>query len=226
MRRANILEAIGNTPLVEIPRMSPKDSVHIFAKLEGNNPTGSVKDRIAKYMVEKAEEEGLLTPDKTILEPTSGNTGIALAMIGRRKGYRVKVVMPENVSQERIQLLHAYGAEIELSDGRRGTNGSVLVAQEMAAKDDSYFMPYQYGNANNPLAHYETTGAEIIRDLPDVDAMWMLSVMGACWSGSPPSEDSPSGDGAVAERKTKPATATKKKSTKPKPVKAKSAAKK
>jgi cysteine synthase B len=164
----DILAAIGNTPLVEIPRLSPKPAVRIFAKLEGHNPTGSVKDRIAKAMIEAAEASGELTPDRTILEPTSGNTGISLAMIGRRKGYRVAVVIPDNVTNERRQLLELYGAEIFFSDGRRGTNGSIELAQRLA-RDPQYYMPYQYGNPANPGAHYETTGAEILRDLPEVD---------------------------------------------------------
>jgi cysteine synthase len=168
MYKKNILDAIGDTPLVEMPAFSPRPGVRLFAKLEGNNPTGSVKDRIAKYMIEQAEAEGKLIPGHIILEPTSGNTGISLALIGRRSGYRVKVVMPSNVSSERAQLLEAYGAEIFYSDGSRGTNGAIEVAQEMVAKDSSYFMPYQYGNQSNPLAHYEGTGVEIIRDLPDV----------------------------------------------------------
>jgi cysteine synthase len=169
MKKRDILETIGGTPMVEIDRMSPKKDVHIFAKLEGNNPTGSLKDRIAKFMIEKAEADGTLTSDKVILEPTSGNTGIALAFIARRKGYRIRVVMPENVSVERAQLLQAYGAEIVYSDGAKGTNGAIVVAEEMAAKDDIYFMPYQYGNDANPRAHYETTGMEILEDLPEVD---------------------------------------------------------
>lgn len=168
MRAADILGAIGHTPLVELKRFQPKDGVRIFAKLEGHNPSGSVKDRIAKYMVERAEAEGKLTPDKIVLEPTSGNTGISLAMVCRVKGYRLKVVMPENVSVERRQVLEAFGAEIVLTDGRRGTNGSIEVALKMA-EDPQYFMPYQYGNLANPLAHYETTGPEILEDLPDVD---------------------------------------------------------
>jgi len=155
--------------MVEIERMSPKKDVRIFAKLEGSNPTGSLKDRIAKYMIEQAEANGTLTHDKVILEPTSGNTGIALAFIARRKGYRIKVVMPENVSVERAQLLQAYGAEIIFSDGSKGTNGAIAVAEEMAAKDDTYFMPYQYGNEANPRAHYETTGREVLEDLPEID---------------------------------------------------------
>lgn len=169
MRNNDILETVGNTPLVEIARMSPNPEVRMFAKLEGSNPTGSVKDRIAKYMMTRAVAEGKLTPDKVILEPTSGNTGISLAFIAKRMGFRVKVVMPENVSAERTQLLEAYGAEIVFSDGAGGTNGAIVVAQEMAAKDDNYYMLYQYGNEANPLAHYETTGVEILQDLPEVD---------------------------------------------------------
>ena len=169
MKKRDILDTIGGTPMVEIERMSPKKDVHIFAKLEGNNPTGSLKDRIAKYMIERAEADGTLTHDKVILEPTSGNTGIALAFIARRKGYKIKVVMPENVSVERAQLLEAYGAEIVYSDGAKGTNGAIVVAEEMAAKDDTYFMPYQYGNEANPRAHYETTGREVLEDLPEID---------------------------------------------------------
>ncbi len=168
MLSKDIIGAIGNTPLVEIQRMSPKESVRFYAKLEGNNPTGSLKDRIAKYMLEKAESEGVLTKDKTVLESTSGNTGISLAMIARRKGYRIKIVMPENLSVERRQLLEIYGAEIVLSDGKKGTNGAIEVANELA-RDEKYFMPYQYGNSANPLAHYETTAVEILRDLPKVD---------------------------------------------------------
>jgi cysteine synthase B len=165
----DLIEAIGNTPLVELARLSPKPGVRFFAKLEGQNPTGSVKDRIAKYMIQAAEASGALTPDRVVLEPTSGNTGIALAMICRIKGYRLKVVMPESVSEERAQLLQAFGAEIVYSEGIKGTNGSIVVAQQMAAGEPSYFMPYQYGNEANPRAHYETTGPEILRDLPDVD---------------------------------------------------------
>jgi cysteine synthase B len=166
----SLLDLIGNTPMVEIPHLSPSPDVHIYAKLEGQNPTGSVKDRIAKFMIDEAERTGLLRPDKTILEPTSGNTGIALAMIGRLKGYRVKVVMPESVSAERTTLLEAYGAEIVYSEGIKGTNGSIVVAQEMVAREPGrYFMPYQYGNEMNPRAHYETTGPEILRDLPEID---------------------------------------------------------
>ena len=163
-----ILAAIGNTPMVELQRMSPKPGVRIFAKLEGQNPTGSVKDRIALKMIDQAERDGAISTNRTILEPTSGNTGISLAMVGRLKGYKVAVVMPENVSVERAQLLQAYGAEIFNSDGTLGTNGAIVVAQEMVEKHpDDYFMPYQYGNEGNPGAHYETTGQEIVETLPD-----------------------------------------------------------
>jgi [CysO sulfur-carrier protein]-thiocarboxylate-dependent cysteine synthase len=165
----DLIEAIGNTPIVEMPRMSPKPSVRLFAKLEGQNPSGSVKDRIAKYMIEDAERRGVLTKDRIVLEPTSGNTGISLAMICRIKGYRLKVVIPESVSAERTELLTAFGAEIVYSDGARGTNGSIEVAKQIAAEDPAYFMPYQYGNEMNPRAHYETTGPEILRDLPEID---------------------------------------------------------
>lgn len=170
MRAAGILEAIGNTPLVELRRISPKPTVRIFAKLEGVNPTGSLKDRIAKYMVEAAERGGALTKDKIILEPTSGNTGIALAMVARLKGYKLKVVVPDNVTVERRQLMELFGAEILYSDGSQGTNGSIKLAQQLA-EDPRYFMPYQYGNPANPLAHYETTAAEILRDCPEVDVL-------------------------------------------------------
>ena len=165
-----ILDTIGNTPTVELQRMSPKPDVRIFAKLEGSNPTGSVKDRIALKMIEMAEADGELNGSRTILEPTSGNTGISLAMIGKMKGYKVAVVMPENVSVERVQLLEAYGAEIISSDGTRGTNGSIEVAKDLIEKrPHDYIMMYQYGNAGNPGAHYETTGPEIIEAVPDVD---------------------------------------------------------
>ena len=165
----NLLALVGNTPLVEITELSPKPAVRIFAKLEGQNPTGSVKDRIAKYMVEGAEHDGRLRPGQTILEPTSGNTGIALALIGSVKGYPVKVVMPDAVTEERVQLLRAFGAEIIYSPGDLGTNGSVAMAREIAAQHPEWFMPFQYENEANPRAHYETTGPEIIADLPDLD---------------------------------------------------------
>ena len=163
----DVLQAIGNTPLVGMPRMSPKPAVRLWAKLEGNNPTGSTKDRIALAMVEAAEASGELTPDKVILEPTSGNTGIALAMVAARKGYRLTVVIPDNASEERIGLLKLFGAEIVYSEGEKGTNGSIEVARRLAA-DEKYFMPFQYGNPANPLAHENGTAAEIVRDLPTV----------------------------------------------------------
>jgi cysteine synthase B len=165
----SMLDLIGNTPLVELQKLSPSPTVRFFAKLEGQNPTGSVKDRIAKAMIEAAERDGRLTPGCTILEPTSGNTGASLAFVAKLKGYKVKVVMPDNMSPERTQLLRAYGAEIVYSEGARGTNGSIVVAQEMAAADPSLVLIYQYGNEANPAAHYETTGPEILRDLPEID---------------------------------------------------------
>jgi cysteine synthase len=167
MKAGDVLDAIGNTPLVGIQGMSPKAAVRLWAKLEGQNPTGSLKDRIALRMVEDAEARGLLTPEKVILEPTSGNTGIALALVARRKGYRLIVVMPENAGEERVRLLEMFGAEIVSSPADAGTNGSIDVARRMA-EDPRYFMPFQYGNPANPMAHYEGTGAEIIRDLPEV----------------------------------------------------------
>ena len=169
-RFSNLVEAIGYTPLVELPRLSPKPEVRIYAKLEGRNPTGSVKDRIARAMIEDAEEEGLISPGQTILEPTSGNTGIALAMVCRRKGYPLEVVLPDNVTEERIQLLRMYGAKIVFSEGTKGSNGAVEKALEMAEADASYYMPYQYGNDANPRAHYEGTAPEILEELDEVTA--------------------------------------------------------
>ncbi|MGC1852629.1 MAG: cysteine synthase family protein [Solirubrobacterales bacterium] len=168
-RFGDVVESIGNTPLVELPRLSPKPGVRIYAKLEGRNPTGSVKDRVAKSMIEAAEAEGAIEPGQTILEPTSGNTGISLAMICRRKGYPLKVVMPDNVTAERTQLLEMYGAEIAYSEGAKGSNGAVEVALEMA-EDSRYYMPYQYGNEANPLAHYNGTAVEILEELDEVAA--------------------------------------------------------
>jgi [CysO sulfur-carrier protein]-thiocarboxylate-dependent cysteine synthase len=168
-RFGDIVESIGNTPLVELPRLSPKPEVRIYAKLEGHNPTGSVKDRVAKSMIEAAEAEGAIEPGQTILEPTSGNTGISLAMICRRKGYPLKVVMPDNVTEERTQLLRMFGAEIVYSEGAKGSNGAVEVALEMA-DDPQYYMPYQYGNEANPRAHYDGTAVEILDELDDVAA--------------------------------------------------------
>jgi [CysO sulfur-carrier protein]-thiocarboxylate-dependent cysteine synthase len=166
----NVLEAIGNTPVVELPRLTPKPEVRLWAKLEGRNPTGSVKDRVAKAMIDDAEARGLIAPGQTILEPTSGNTGISLGMICRRKGYPLKVVMPDNVTEERTALLRMYGAEIVYSEGAKGSNGAVELALEMAEADASYYMPYQYGNEANPRAHYESTAAEIIDELDEVTA--------------------------------------------------------
>jgi len=154
MRFSSILETIGNTPLVELKSFSPRPGVQIFAKLEGANPSGSIKDRIAKKMIEEAEASGKLTPDTILLEPTSGNTGIALAMIARVKGYRFTAVMPDNVTRERYQMLELYGANIIFSDGNQGSNGAVKLAQELAQSDDRYLMLYQYGNEANPRAHY------------------------------------------------------------------------
>jgi cysteine synthase B len=166
----DIVQAIGNTPLVELKRLSPKPGVRIYAKLESYNPTGSVKDRVARSMIEDAESRGAIQPGQTILEPTSGNTGISLAMICSRKGYPLKVVMPDNVTAERTQLLHMYGAEIVYSPGEQGSNGAVALALEMAEADSSYYMPYQYGNEANPLAHYNGTAVEILEELDDVAA--------------------------------------------------------
>lgn len=169
MRYGSILETIGNTPLVELKSFSPRPGVQIFAKLEGANPTGSIKDRIALKMIEDAEAKGAIKPNSIILEPTSGNTGIGLAMICRVKGYKFVAVMPDNVTHERRQMLELYGAKIISSNGAQGSNGAVRLAKEMAAQDDRYVMLYQYGNEANPRAHYEGTAVEIIKDLPDLD---------------------------------------------------------
>ena len=171
MLSQTILDAIGDTPLVRLGRSSPKAGVNIYAKLEGQNPTGSLKDRIALYMINAAEQSGELTPDKTILEPTSGNTGISLAMVARIKGYRLLCVLPDIVTPEREQLLRAFGADVVYAEGARSTNDAIFKAQSMVAEEpDRYYMPYQYGNEANPRAHYETTGLEILRDLPQVNA--------------------------------------------------------
>jgi [CysO sulfur-carrier protein]-thiocarboxylate-dependent cysteine synthase len=164
-RYGDVVQAIGNTPLIELRRLTPKPGVRIWAKMESFNPTGSVKDRVARSLIEDAEEKGLIRPGQTILEPTSGNTGISLAMICRRKGYPLKVVMPDNVTPERTQLLHMFGAEIVYSPGDQGSNGAVAMALEMAEADASYYMPYQYGNQANPLAHYNGTAPEILEEL-------------------------------------------------------------
>ena len=162
--------AVGNTPLVGLPSLSPP-GYRIYLKLEGVNPTGSVKDRVAKYLIDRAETEGRLTQGSRILEPTSGNTGIALAAICAPRGYKLTCVMPENTSVERTQLLEAYGVDIVYSPADEGSNGAVRVAREMADGDPDVHMPFQYGNPANPQAHYETTGPEILTDLPDVSAL-------------------------------------------------------
>src|SRR3712207_2186429 len=170
-RYGDIVQAIGHTPLVELKRLSPKPGVRIWAKLESHNPTGSIKDRVARSLIENAEQQGLIRPGQTILEPTSGNTGISLAMICSRKGYKLKVVMPDNVTPERTQLLQMYGAEIVYSPGDQGSNGAVAMALQMAEQDASYYMPYQYGNQANPNAHYNGTAVEILEELDnDVSA--------------------------------------------------------
>jgi cysteine synthase len=170
--RSAALTAVGNTPLVELPRMTPNPDVRIFAKLEEQNPTGSIKDRVALSMVEVAEATGELEPGRRILEPTSGNTGIALAMIGTVKGYPVTAVMPESATPERVDLLRMYGAEIVFSPGPLGSNGAVAMARSMAERDPSVFMPFQYANEANPAAHYCGTAIEILEQVPDgqVDA--------------------------------------------------------
>jgi cysteine synthase B len=169
MRVDSVLDLIGNTPLVAAHQLSPNPNVRLFVKLEGNNPGGSVKDRIAKAMVEDAEANGRLLPGDTILEPSSGNTGIGLALVCRVKGYKLRVVLPENVSVERRQLLEIYGAEVIPSPAEEGSNGAIRLAQELAKEGGVTFL-YQYGNAANPKAHYEGTGPEILADCPEVDA--------------------------------------------------------
>ncbi|MEO3763399.1 cysteine synthase [Streptomyces sp. B8F3] len=168
MRYESTLAAVGDTPLVHLPRLSPAPEVRIWAKLEDRNPTGSVKDRPALFMVEQAEKDGRLTPGCTILEPTSGNTGISLAMAARLKGYRIVCVMPENTSAERRQLLAMWGAEIISSPAAGGSNTAVRVAKELAAEHPDWVMLYQYGNPDNAGAHYATTGPEILADLPSI----------------------------------------------------------
>lgn len=168
MRYDSLLDSVGNTPLVGLPRLSPSADVRLWAKLEDRNPTGSVKDRAALNMIEQAEKDGLLTPGCTILEPTSGNTGISLAMAARLKGYKLVCVMPENTSAERTQILRMWGAEIVYSPGAGGSNEAVRVARRMAAEHPDWVMLYQYGNPANAGAHYATTGPEILADLPTI----------------------------------------------------------
>ncbi|HZD71896.1 MAG TPA: cysteine synthase [Actinomycetes bacterium] len=168
MRYEDLVDAIGNTPLVGLPRMSPKPGVRLWAKLESHNPTGSVKDRIARAMVDDAEKSGRLAPGATLIEPSSGNTGIALALIARARAYHLVVVMPANTSMERRQLLEAYGADVVLSPADEGSNGSIRLAERLLGEHPDWVMLYQYGNPANAQAHYETTGPEIWRDLPEV----------------------------------------------------------
>jgi [CysO sulfur-carrier protein]-thiocarboxylate-dependent cysteine synthase len=167
----DLLDLVGNTPLVELKRLTPKASVRIYAKLEGQNPTGSIKDRVAKAMIDAAEASGALEPGRELLEPTSGNTGISLALIAKLKGYPLTCVMPANATEERRRLLRLYGATIVDSPADQGSNGAVKLALELAAAEPRYYMPFQYGNEANPRAHYEGTGAEIVEALDRVDVL-------------------------------------------------------
>jgi cysteine synthase len=164
----NLLELVGNTPLVEV---KPVGDVQVYAKLEGQNPTGSIKDRIAKAMIEAAEASGELEPGRELLEPTSGNTGISLALVAKLKGYPLTCVMPENATEERKRLLRLFGANIVFSPGEEGSNGAVRLALELAERAPRYFMPFQYANEANPRAHYEGTGTEIAEALDRVDVL-------------------------------------------------------
>jgi cysteine synthase B len=166
----DLLSTIGNTPMVELRRLAPPGGARVFAKLEGANPSGSVKDRIARAMVEEGLASGRLVPGQTILEPSSGNTGISLAMVGRLLGNPVRIVLPDNTTPEREQMLRLYGAEIVHSPGAEGSNGAIRLAERLAADDPTLFMPYQYGNDANPRAHEETTGPEILAQVPYLDA--------------------------------------------------------
>jgi cysteine synthase/molybdopterin converting factor small subunit len=167
----SLLDLIGSTPLVELPRLSPKSSVKLYAKLEGQNPTGSIKDRVAKAMIESAEASGELEPGRALLEPTSGNTGISLALVAALKGYPLTCVIPENATPERKRLLRLYGADLVLSPAAEGSNGAVRLALELAEADPRWFVPFQYANEANPRAHYEGTGAEIVDALERVDVL-------------------------------------------------------
>jgi cysteine synthase B len=167
----SLLDLVGSTPLVELPRLSPKPSVRLFAKLEGQNPTGSIKDRVARAMIDAAEAAGELEPGRRLLEPTSGNTGISLALLAKLRGYRLTCVMPASVTEERRRLLRLYGAEIVDSPAGEGSNGAVRLALELAERDPAWFMPFQYANEANPRAHYEGTGAEIAEALDRVDVL-------------------------------------------------------
>ena len=166
----DLIAAIGRTPVVELRRLAPHEGVRLYAKLEGNNPTGSVKDRVARAMVDSAIADGSLAPGQTILEPSSGNTGISLAMIGARRRHPVRIVMPDNTTPERERLLRLLGAEITFSPGAEGSNGAIRLAHQLATADPDLFMPDQYGNEANPRAHEQTTGPEILDQVPDVDA--------------------------------------------------------
>jgi [CysO sulfur-carrier protein]-thiocarboxylate-dependent cysteine synthase len=168
---SSLLDLIGDTPLVELPRLSPKPSVRLYAKLEGQNPTGSIKDRIAKAMIEAAEASGELEPGRALLEPTSGNTGISLALVAKLKGYPLTCVLPENATQERKRLLELYGTQLVFSPPEEGSNGAVRLALELAEQDPRYFMPFQYANLANPRAHYAGTGSEIAEALDRVDVI-------------------------------------------------------
>ena len=165
---SSVIDLIGDTPIVDVSVLSPTPGVRLLAKLEGQNPAGSVKDRIARAMIADAEADGTLTPGRTIIEPSSGNTGIALAMIARLRGYHLKIVLPENVSVERRSMLEVFGAEIIPSPGREGSNGAVRMARRLADEHPEWVFLYQYANEANPRAHYETTGPEILRDVPDI----------------------------------------------------------
>jgi [CysO sulfur-carrier protein]-thiocarboxylate-dependent cysteine synthase len=167
----SLLDLVGSTPLVELPQLAPKPSVRLYAKLEGQNPTGSIKDRVAKAMIEAAEAAGELEPGRELLEPTSGNTGISLALVAKLKGYPLTCVLPENATEERRQLLRLYGARIVDSPGDQGSNGAVRLALELAEREPRFFMPFQYANEANPRAHYEGTGAEIAEALDRVDVL-------------------------------------------------------
>jgi cysteine synthase len=168
---SGLLDLIGNTPLVELTRLTPKASVRLYAKLEGENPTGSIKDRVARAMIDAAEASGELEPGRALLEPTSGNTGISLALVAKLKGYPLTCVMPENATEERKRLLDLYGAKLVFSPPEEGSNGAVRMALELAEEDPAYFMPFQYANPANPRAHYEGTGAEIAEALDRVDVL-------------------------------------------------------
>ncbi|MGZ8715701.1 MAG: PLP-dependent cysteine synthase family protein [Gaiellaceae bacterium] len=171
VKAESLLGLVGNTPLIELKRLTPKPGVRIYAKLEGENPTGSIKDRVAKAMIDAAEAAGELEPGRELLEPTSGNTGISLALIAKLKGYKLTCVMPDNATEERRRLLRLYGATIVDSPGDQGSNGAVRLALELAEQDSRYFMPFQYANPANPRAHYEGTGAEIAEALDRVDVL-------------------------------------------------------